>query len=241
MSLKLGPYLLGPNEENQGVYLGDARELAKMIPNESVDLIFTDPPYSKKHLSLYGWLARESARILKPSGFCLAMCGGLYLNQVFALMDEHLAFFWKYEVYLSGWAAGCIWPDGNTSVNIVTRTKPILAYRKGKALPRTSTLGLFSGTGNDKRYHAWGQDEASARYYIDCFTTVGQVVFDPFSGGGTTPAMSRVLHRHWLAFDRDPEAIEKTLTHIKGCQPMLFPPKVEQMELSSNTLSDKCD
>jgi DNA modification methylase len=26
-------------------YLGDARELKKMLPNESVDLILTNPPY----------------------------------------------------------------------------------------------------------------------------------------------------------------------------------------------------
>ena len=39
--MKLGPYLLGPNDTPEnGIYTGDARELAKAIPDESVDLIF---------------------------------------------------------------------------------------------------------------------------------------------------------------------------------------------------------
>ena len=69
MGDRIGPYLLGPNDENQGVYTGDARHLALDIPDGSIDLIFTDPPYSKKYLPLYGWLAFMAERILKPGGF----------------------------------------------------------------------------------------------------------------------------------------------------------------------------
>ena len=53
----LGPYLLGPNDENQGIYTGDARELAEAIPDESVDLIFTDPVYDR--IDDYRWLAES--------------------------------------------------------------------------------------------------------------------------------------------------------------------------------------
>jgi hypothetical protein len=52
---RLGPYLLGPNDTDEnGIYCGDARELAKAIPDESVDLIFTDPIYDR--IDDYRWL-----------------------------------------------------------------------------------------------------------------------------------------------------------------------------------------
>ena len=155
---KIGPY------DCCTIVTGDAKELAPAIPDESVDLIFTDPPYSREFLPLYGWLSETAARVLRPERFVLAMCGGTYLDHVFDLMGQHLNFFWKYEIGLTGWAAGVLWPYGNNKVNIVTRSKPLLAYCRGRGLPRTPTLGMFSGTGKDKRYHAWGQDEASTRY-----------------------------------------------------------------------------
>lgn len=144
----LGPYQLDT------IVLGDACELALDIPDESVDLIFTDPSYRWKDLPLYGWLAKMAARVLKPGGFCLAMAGGLYLDEVFRLMSEHLTFFWQYGILMTGQRLGIVWPHGNNKVRIVSQVRPILAYSKGKGLPRISTLSLFKGTGRDKRYHA---------------------------------------------------------------------------------------
>ena len=70
--MMLGPYELGPNNTPEnGIYTGDARELAKEIPDESVDLIFTDPPYKKQFQYLYEWLPGEAARVLKQDGFVL--------------------------------------------------------------------------------------------------------------------------------------------------------------------------
>ena len=45
--MKLGPYLLGPNDTPEnGIYCGDCRELLKVIPTKSIDLVLTDPPYN---------------------------------------------------------------------------------------------------------------------------------------------------------------------------------------------------
>ena len=112
--------------------LGDARELAESkIATGSVDLIFTDPPYLKEYLWCYGWLAQEAKRILKPGGFCLAMCGGIYLDKIVEAMSEHLTFFWKFEVMLTSRAA--VWRRPGQV--IITGSKPILAYSNGEGSP----------------------------------------------------------------------------------------------------------
>ena len=59
---------LGAFELNH-IYTGDAKELTKDIPNESIDLIFTDPVY--QNLDDYEWLAQEAARLLKPNSTLL--------------------------------------------------------------------------------------------------------------------------------------------------------------------------
>lgn len=221
----LGPYLL------DSIVLGDARDLAPAIPDGSVDLIFTDPSYRQEDLHLYGWLAEMAARVLKPGGFCLAMAGGLHLNEVFKLMDEHLTFFWLYEIEMTGQRLGIVWPHGNNRVRIVAQVRPVAAYSKGPSLSRISTLGLVKGSGRDKKYHAWGQDEASTRYFVDCFSDVGDVVLDPFSGGGTTAAMCATLKRRFLAFDKDPEAVKQSQERIATVQPLLFDQQPSQLKL----------
>ena len=72
---------LGPYDLNT-IITGDARELAKAIPDESVDLIIADPPYyrvadvdwDKQWKTIDEWAdwcldwGREACRILKPNG-----------------------------------------------------------------------------------------------------------------------------------------------------------------------------
>jgi DNA modification methylase len=212
------------------ILTGDARELAKQIPDNSIDLIFTDPPYPREFLPLYGWLAEEAARVLRPGGFVLAMCGGLYLNHIMRFMDAHLTYYWKYELELAG--KGLTWQaTGHQRIPIVVGCKPLLAYSKGISDPRTPTLGLFKGTGSDKQYHAWGQDVASTRYYVDCFSKPGDVVLDPFCGGGTTPYACTQLGREWIAFEDNPATADTARERLQTVQMPILAPNATQSAL----------
>lgn len=199
-NVKLGPYDLNT------IVTGDARELAKAIPDESVDLIFTDPPYLKEFLPLYYSIFETSARILKPDGFLLIYVGGYWKDDIMASARQSLKYFWDYIV----------WEPGNSPVNwqrkTICRNKSILAYTRqdsnGQALPTTQVLSVWLGGGEDKRYHVWGQSESQARYFIDCFSGPGDIVLDLCVGGGTTAAMAKALGRNYLAFEIKPEFAE---------------------------------
>lgn len=204
----------GPNPTaEQGIYTGDCRRLAQDIPGATVDLILTDPPYFKKDLPLYQWLAQAAARLLKPGGFVLLMAGHLYLPKIYSYFEAQpeLTYYMHYSVFLDGQRSGVIWTRANGhSKPIIQREKAVIAYSKGRAVPRLGTVGVFTGTTNDKRYHLQGQAAAPFRYYIDCFSRRGDLVLEPFAGGGTTPAMAKLTGRRWLAFDVDPEAVTTT-------------------------------
>ncbi|MBX5462983.1 MAG: hypothetical protein IRZ28_18080 [Steroidobacteraceae bacterium] len=51
-----------------GLHRGDFRVLSETIDDDSIDLVFTDPPYDGESVQLYEDAARIAARILKPSG-----------------------------------------------------------------------------------------------------------------------------------------------------------------------------
>ena len=62
------------------IQLGDSKKILKKLPDNSVDLIFTSPPYADQRKSTYGgihpdkyvdWfllISEELFRVLKPSG-----------------------------------------------------------------------------------------------------------------------------------------------------------------------------
>lgn len=84
------------------IHVGDARYIGAGIASDSVDLVFTDPPYLREYVPLYGWLAQWAARVLRPGGFLLAMAGGLYADAIMRLMSAHLTYYWTFHVRLTG-------------------------------------------------------------------------------------------------------------------------------------------
>jgi DNA modification methylase len=200
---------LGPYELNQ-IYTGDARELSKSIPDESVDLIFTDPVY--ENLEDYEWLAIEAARILKPEGHLLAWQQVSLIPATANVMSKHLIFRWIMNMTRSNVALLSVRRD------MFTHWTPCFWYTKTvEARPvarfRDSIDAPFIQNPNVN--HKWAKPEKPIAAWVDCFTHTGAVVFDPFSGGGTVPAVCKRLSRNYLAFEIDDENVSKARERIK--------------------------
>jgi site-specific DNA-methyltransferase (adenine-specific) len=187
------------------------------FPDNSIDMIFTDPPYIKRLVHTYQWLAEEAARVLKPGKFLAAMCGGMALDKIFAWFDAAgLDFYWLYQIQMSGKSAGIIWKDGNPKIPIASRIKHVLVYSKGRAVARTATVSPHRTDGPDKAWHPWGQCVDSHRYYIDCFSDPGDLILDPMSGGGTTGQACSLIGRRFVLGDLDPDALKTSRLRLSG-------------------------
>jgi site-specific DNA-methyltransferase (adenine-specific) len=186
------------------------------LAENSIDLIFTDPPYPKEYLYTYEWLISEAVRVLKPDGFVIAMAGGYQLNKIFTIFEKSgLEYFYEFIHKVNG-TAPYIWPRF-----VVAKSKSLLCYGKGKGLPRLkSVLSVFepSAKSKSKQWHHWGQDVESARYYIDCFSKPGDLICDPFIGGGTTAVACELIGRRCISFDIDPAALRTTRSRLEGAE-----------------------
>lgn len=73
------PDLKYPEDFVNKVIFGDCMELIKLIPNNSIDVVFTDPPYGLNKndvrgdvdLSLFYHILPECNRVLKDNSFLL--------------------------------------------------------------------------------------------------------------------------------------------------------------------------
>ena len=216
----LGPYLLGPNDENQGIYTGDARELAKAIPDESVDLIFTDPVY--QNIEDYRWLAETAARVLKPDSACLVWFDIPNFPLCFDALRTHLAFaeflHWQRHGHLA---------PGRTGITVIS---PCLWMEKGhsKTYKKMANWKSTTNAGPNARTHAWGKPDTLIAKWTDAFTQLGSTVLDFFSGSGVVPAVCKSLGRRWLAFEIDPDTAERARERVRNTQPPLFVMEPEQ-------------
>jgi 16S rRNA G966 N2-methylase RsmD len=181
-----------------GLYLGDFREIGHKIPDASVDLIFTDPPYDRKAIELYDGLGEFAARVLRPGGSLIAYVGQIQLPDAIADLSRHLRYWWTCSCYHSGPTLLRM-----TEYGIVNGWKPMLWFVKETRGDKTTFINDVATGSKEKSHHEWQQSEAEARYFIELLTEKDGFVVDPFCGGGTTAAASIRLGRKWAAFEID--------------------------------------
>ena len=213
---------IGPYELNT-IITGDARELAKAIPDESVDLIFTDPVYDR--IDDYRWLAETAARVLKPDSACLVWFDIPNFTESFDALREHLVFaefiHWQRHGHLA---------PGRTGITVIS---PCLWMEKGRSKTYKKMANWVATANRGGRYfsHVWGKPEKLILKWLASFTTVGNIVLDPFSGSGAVQMGCKMLHRNYLAFEIDPDTADMARKRVAETQPPLPIVMPEQLAL----------
>jgi hypothetical protein len=185
----------------EGIHTGHMNRLFHILDDDSVSLFITDPPWERKALPLYTELGKLAQQKLKPGGFCLVLCGQLYLNEIIARLSESLDWYWLGGVKFSG-SHSRIWPR-----KISNGFKPILMFAKRPAptKPKHEWLAdLVHRTHADKAHHKHGQGVGDSQYYIERLTLPGEICSDPFVGGGTIPEICATTKHKFIGTELNP-------------------------------------
>jgi site-specific DNA-methyltransferase (adenine-specific) len=181
----------------------DFRELD--IPDESVDLVFTDPPYPKEFIPLWSDLSEFAARVLKPGHLLIAYCGQFWFPEYVDALREHLEYVW----------CGAVVTNGPHNViqrkHIWTRSKPLLFFSHGKYEPGEWFEDTVFSEGRQKEEHDWQQSIGPAKDIIGKLLKPGDVVCDPFAGGGTTLVAAKECKCTAVGCDTDEVAVDTIL------------------------------
>ncbi|MGI0034333.1 MAG: DNA-methyltransferase [Nitrososphaera sp.] len=190
------------------IYVGDFRDLAHHIPDNSVELVFTDPPYGPDNLYLYEAAAREAARILKPGGSFLAYCGHVDLPLFMNAVAAHLRYFWICSL------------EHNSGDNHMFRYgirsgwRPLLWFVKEyRGEIQNFVRDRVTGE-KQKTEHPWQQSVEEACYYVGKLCSETGVVVDFFLGSGTTAIACNKLNRQWFGFEINQETAEAARSRI---------------------------
>ena len=194
------------------ITVGDAREICKRIPDESIGLIVCDPVYWEYWQ--YAWLDELAHRVLIPGRSVIAQVGDAH-RLAAEVAFQHLGMVGCpliHEEMRGGIKQ--LW-DSRTLCYV----KPYIRMMK----PGASTGWMpnyVKGQGRDKRFHEWGDTPAVFTMAIERLTEPGDVVLDPFTGSGTVPAAAIVLGRRYIGIEIDPERAETARKRLEGIKPL---------------------
>ena len=195
-------------ELNQ-IYCGDCLDLMREMPDKSVDLVLTDPPYgigdklaiggcTKRNLMMELYLNSpwedvapskeyfdEVFRVSKNQ----IICGGNY----FDLPPTRGFIVWDKVKFASNYSqVEYIW----TSFDCISR---IFKY---------CSNGGFVIKPEDKHEHPTQKPLALIKWILEKYSDEGMTVLDPFMGSGTTCVACKKLGRNYIGIDKEPAYVE---------------------------------
>lgn len=191
---------------------GDFREtLPANLSDASVDLILTDPPYPGEYAHLFTNLSHVASTLLKPNGVLIALVGQYHLREYMARLDEHLRYRWTGAYLVPG-------PRNRVhAARVGTGWKPLLVYTRYGAPNDLPWLldDVVTSSGDDKQHHHWGQNVGPFATLIEALTEPGDLVVDPFVGGGTTAVAAKATDRRFFGCDIDASAVTTATERVR--------------------------
>ena len=194
--------------------LGDCLDFMKTMPDASVDVSFTSPPYNRKRNDKYtnyddnkkdyfGFLVESIDQMIRVTK------GNVFLNIQKNYYNKRDVFrlFGHYEKQI---CEVFVWEKSNPlpsqGYSITNAYEFIIVFGKNIKSNKTYTKNhLTTSIAKMTKEHKAIMHPAAASFFIDNFTSEGDVVLDPFMGCGTTGVTCVKAKRNFIGIEIDPE------------------------------------
>jgi len=181
------------------------------LAHESVQLVCTDIPFDRVFADS-GELAEFAAfaeRILVPGGILVTYTGHLVLDRVIAELGKKLTY---------GWAMASYWCSEVSVVhvrNVKSQWLPLLIYFKKHWQKRKPWLDTLHVEGKEKDWHQDQRPLAEVKALVRYFSDPGDLVCDPFLGGGTTAVACHKLGRRFIGCEKLDNIYQRALARLQ--------------------------
>ena len=207
------------------VTCGDCLELMKELPDESVDLVLTDPPYgvrianpqkggdggkrAKKRNKLGCYddspanlkiLIDSFLPLVMTKSKCVVVCAGIKTLMYYPQPEWIVS--WIYE------NKNLFGPYGfnNWTPLLCYGKDPFQQKRRGNAPLAVKQDVIYDNTPPQRSGHPTPKPVSFIEKMIERFSTsIDDIILDPFLGSGTTAVAAERLGRQWIGFEISPK------------------------------------
>lgn len=208
--------MLEPNK----IYCGDCLDLMKEIPDKSIDLVLTDPPYGidigiktnrgvgVQSKTIFG--RKEYVGMPEKTDFLLfndnEPINKKYIDELIRISKNQVLFGGNY-FELPPSSCWIVWNKDNGSNDFADCE---LAWTSFKTAVRMFTFrwnGLLQQDMKHKetRYHPTQKPVALFRWILEKYTEPGMTILDPFAGSCTTAVACIKTGRNFICIEKEPE------------------------------------
>ena len=190
---------------------GDFKEVLKDIPDNSVDLMITDPIYAKENFSDWSDVSLYASRVLKQGKLLACYSSTNILAESIKRLSEHLTYVWTLAVIYPS----CKQPHYRHRIHGLW--KPVLLFSNGTYQPELIWIDdVIQGGGLIKKFHQWEQPVSESEYLIENLSMENDLVVDPYLGAGTSLVASRNLNRRFIGSDKDINCVNISRSRMGG-------------------------
>ena len=187
------------------IYNADCRDILPLIPDKSIDLVLTDPPYGTKHYSPDGIWGRGT--LTNPSDYGDFTWDEPLDNTVLQLLlstgKRHIIWGGNYYAHLLPMGTCWLVWDKENGANMTGDCE--LAWTSLDGAIRQYTfrwVGMLQGDMKNKEYK-WHPTQKPISLISWCLSRVpdAQTILDPFLGSGTTAVCAKKLGRQCIGIE----------------------------------------
>jgi len=196
---------------------GDMLQHIKQIPDNTVDAIITDPPYTDEeaYTKFFKDTIPELYRILKKDAWLAFYWPTAKLNIPFELGIT------KYFQYRD--ALVILYKRTTSTYSLVGRKQTVLCLIFSKGRPKSYLKpGDFILGEEDpeiispQQYPKDWRPTFATKLIVTMLTKPGDLVLDPMCGYGTIPAVCEWLNRKWIGIEKDRERFEYAVELVQN-------------------------
>jgi len=209
-----------PEDFIDKIICGDCLDLIRLIPNNSIDAVLTDPPYGLKKdgirgdadLSLFYNILPECDRVLKDDSFFITFFSTKFLPQLFK--NNPFNYFWQIVLYC---------PEGRVKSPIgYTKFMSCFIFKKGSPKIIQWNKDIFIDTPGkmvepDEGYidHPTPKPKHFIKEILKMFSKDNDLILDPFMGSGSTAVACLQLNRRFIGFEIEEKYCKIALERLK--------------------------
>lgn len=186
----------------------DCIEGLKQLQDNSVDLIFTDPPYglnksgikNDQNLEFFYKILPESYRVLKKDSYFITFFSTKFLSEVFK--DNPFNYFWNFILYSP--SASVFSPIG------ITKYMTCIVFKKGNPKMNKRGKDIFVDTPGrmiepDEGFikHPTPKPKTFIKDILLMFSKERDIILDPFIGSGSVAVACKQINRNYIGFEID--------------------------------------
>jgi site-specific DNA-methyltransferase (adenine-specific) len=186
------------------IYCADCLEIMKQIPDKSIDLVLTDPPYGI-------WEDIRSAddswrkERKQENRWDLDIPSEEYFKEIFRISKNQIIWWWNYFIeYLYNTRCYLIWDK----VQDFTGADSELAWTSFNKSAKHYRLSRIEFHWWEKKYHPTQKPVWLFRWILENYSEKWQTILDPFLWSWTTAVACKEMWRNFIGIEKEQKYVD---------------------------------